>query len=197
MLLHQKLHNKRIILGSRSPRRQELLKGCDLQFEVADSYDVEEIYPESMSCEQVPEYLSQLKSEGYPHPLGKDDILITADTVVVCDGRILGKPHSRSEALEMVAMLSGQTHRVITGVTLRDHNHSMSFSAHSRVTFRELSSEEAEYYVDTYQPYDKAGAYGIQEWIGHTAIESIDGSFYNVMGLPVAALYKHLNTFAQ
>ncbi len=179
-----------------SPRRQELLKGCDLQFEIADRYNVEEIYPEDMECDKVPEYLSQLKSDGYPIPLGENDILITADTVVICDGRILGKPHSRSEALEMVGLLSGQTHSVVTGVTLRDKHHSFSFSAHSQVTFRPLSSQEIEYYVDTYKPYDKAGAYGIQEWIGHTAIESIEGSFYNVMGLPVAALYKHLNTFA-
>lgn len=195
MLLHEKLQNHRLILASRSPRRRELLAGCDLHFEIAEGYEVEEIYPETLAAEKVPEYLSGVKADGYPYPLAEGDILITADTVVISRGRILGKPHSREEAMEMIRELSGRTHLVVTGVSLRDNRRSVSFSAESKVSFRALSDEEIAYYVDTYKPFDKAGAYGIQEWIGRTAIESIEGSFYNVMGLPVAALYKHLTSF--
>ena len=195
MLLHEKLQNHRLILASRSPRRRELLAGCDLHFDIAEGYEVEEVYPETLAAEKVPEYLSGLKADGYPYPLADGDILITADTVVISRGRILGKPHSREEAMEMIRELSGRTHLVGTGVSLRDNRRSVSFSAESKVSFRELSDEEIAYYVDTYKPFDKAGAYGIQEWIGRTAIESIEGSFYNVMGLPVAALYKHLASF--
>ncbi|MBE6209631.1 MAG: septum formation protein Maf [Rikenellaceae bacterium] len=195
MLLHEKLQNHRLILASRSPRRRELLAGCDLHFDIAEGYEVEEVYPETLAAEKVPEYLSGLKADGYPYPLADGDILITADTVVISRGRILGKPHSREEAMEMIRELSGRTHLVVTGVSLRDNRRSVSFSAESKVSFRELSDEEIAYYVDTYKPFDKAGAYGIQEWIGRTAIESIEGSFYNVMGLPVAALYKHLASF--
>ena len=195
MLLHEKLQNYRLILASRSPRRRELLAGCDLHFDIAEGYEVEEVYPETLAAEKVPEFLSGLKADGYPYPLADGDILITADTVVISRGRILGKPHSREEAMEMIRELSGRTHLVVTGVSLRDDRRSVSFSAESKVSFRELSDEEIAYYVDTYKPFDKAGAYGIQEWIGRTAIESIEGSFYNVMGLPVAALYKHLASF--
>ena len=195
MLLHEKLQNHRLILASRSPRRRELLAGCDLHFDIAEGYEVEEVYPETLAAEKVPEYLSGLKADGYPYPLADGDILITADTVVISRGRILGKPHSREEAMEMIRELSGRTHLVVTGVSLRDNRRSVSFSAESKVSFRELSDEEIAYYIDTYKPFDKAGAYGIQEWIGRTAIESIEGSFYNVMGLPVAALYKHLASF--
>ncbi|MBR2443088.1 MAG: septum formation protein Maf [Rikenellaceae bacterium] len=195
MLLHEKLQNYRLILASRSPRRRELLAGCDLHFDIAEGYEVEEVYPETLAAEKVPEYLSGLKADGYPYPLADGDILITADTVVISRGRILGKPHSREEAMEMIRELSGRTHLVVTGVSLRDNRRSVSFSAESKVSFRELSDEEIAYYIDTYKPFDKAGAYGIQEWIGRTAIESIEGSFYNVMGLPVAALYKHLASF--
>ena len=195
MLLHEKLQNYRLILASRSPRRRELLAGCDLHFDIAEGYEVEEVYPETLAAEKVPEFLSGLKADGYPYPLADGDILITADTVVISRGRILGKPHSREEAMEMIRELSGRTHLVVTGVSLRDNRRSVSFSAESKVSFRELSDEEIAYYVDTYKPFDKAGAYGIQEWIGRTAIESIEGSFYNVMGLPVAALYKHLASF--
>ncbi len=195
MLLHEKLQNYRLILASRSPRRRELLAGCDLHFDIAEGYEVEEVYPETLAADKVPEYLSGLKADGYPYPLADGDILITADTVVISRGRILGKPHSREEAMEMIRELSGRTHLVVTGVSLRDNRRSVSFSAESKVSFRELSDEEIAYYVDTYKPFDKAGAYGIQEWIGRTAIESIEGSFYNVMGLPVAALYKHLASF--
>lgn len=196
MLLHEALKNRRIILASRSPRRRELLGDCDLPFEVADSYEVEEIFPEELPADEVAEYLSRLKADGYPWPLAQSDILITADTVVINDGRILGKPADRTQAIEMIRSLAGHTHRVVTGVTLRSAERSVSFSSSSEVRFRELEPDEIEYYIDTYRPYDKAGAYGIQEWIGCTAIESISGSFYNVMGLPVAALYSRLKDFA-
>ena len=195
MLLHEKLKNKRIILGSRSPRRRELLGDCDIRFEVADSYEVEEIFPADMPAAEVAEYLSRLKADGYPLPLAENDILITADTVVINNGEILGKPTDRDHAIRMIASLGGKTHTVVTGVTIRSSERSVSFSSSSEVTFRELDTDEIEYYVDTYRPFDKAGAYGIQEWIGCTAIESISGSFYNVMGLPVAALYKQLKQF--
>ncbi len=196
MLLHERLKNKRIILGSRSPRRRELLADCDITFEVADSYEVEEIFPADLPAAEVAEYLSRLKADGYPLPLAENDILITADTVVINNGEILGKPADRDHAIRMIASLGGKTHTVVTGVTIRTAERSVSFSSSSEVTFRALDTDEIEYYVDTYHPFDKAGAYGIQEWIGCTAIESISGSFYNVMGLPVAALYKQLKQFA-
>ena len=195
MLLHEQLKNRRIILGSRSPRRRELLADCDITFEVADSYEVEEVFPADLPAAEVAEYLSRLKADGYPQPLAEADILITADTVVINNGEILGKPTDRNHAIRMIASLGGKTHTVITGVTIRTAERSVSFSSSSEVTFRELDTDEIEYYVDTYRPFDKAGAYGIQEWIGCTAIESISGSFYNVMGLPVAALYKQLKQF--
>ena len=195
MLLHEQLKNRRIILGSRSPRRRELLADCDITFEVADSYEVEEVFPADLPAAEVAEYLSRLKADGYPLPLAKADILITADTVVINNGEILGKPTDRNQAIRMIASLGGKTHTVVTGVTIRTAERSVSFSSSSVVTFRELDNDEIEYYVDTYRPFDKAGAYGIQEWIGCTAIESISGSFYNVMGLPVAALYKQLKQF--
>ena len=195
MLLHEQLKNRRIILGSRSPRRRELLADCDITFEVADSYEVEEVFPADLPAAEVAEYLSRLKADGYPLPLTEADILITADTVVINNGEILGKPTDRDHAIRMIASLGGKTHTVVTGVTIRTAERSVSFSSSSEVTFRELDTDEIEYYIDTYRPFDKAGAYGIQEWIGCTAIESISGSFYNVMGLPVAALYKQLKQF--
>ena len=195
MLLHEKLQNYRLILASRSPRRRELLAGCDLHFDIAEGYEVEEVYPETLAAEKVPEFLSGLKADGYPYPLADGDILITADTVVILGDRILGKPADRAEAVEMIRSLSGQTHTVITGVVLRSADGRRSFSSHSKVRFRKLRSEEIEYYVDTYSPLDKAGAYGIQEWIGYAAVEHIEGSFYNVIGLPVQRLYVELEEF--
>ena len=148
-----------------------------------------------MPAAEVAEYLSSLKSEAYPEPLGANDILLTADTVVIACNRILGKPADRAEAIEMITMLSGRDHEVVTGVTLRLAECVKSFSVVSKVRFRALLQEEIEYYVDTYRPFDKAGSYGIQEWIGYVGIEGIEGSFYNVMGLPVQRLYSELNDF--
>ena len=192
MLLQDRLKNHRLILASASPRRRELLAGCDLDFVLAEKFECEERYPADLEAEKVAEYLSQLKSNAYPHALDERDILLTADTVVILGDKILGKPHSAEEAHEMIASLSGATHKVITGVTLRTAERTISFSAESLVTFRTLDSEEIDYYVEKYRPMDKAGAYGIQEWIGYIGIEGIEGSFYNVMGLPVQRLYTIL-----
>ena len=192
MLLQDRLENYRLILASASPRRRELLAACDIDFVLAEKFECEECYPADLAAEKVAEYLSQLKSNAYPHALGEKDILLTADTVVILGKMILGKPRSEEEAIEMIRSLSGSTHKVVTGVTLRTTSQSISFSAESLVSFRALEEEEIRYYVEKYRPLDKAGAYGIQEWIGYTAIERIEGSFYNVMGLPVQRLYSAL-----
>jgi septum formation protein len=192
MLLKDKLEGYRLILASASPRRRELLSACDIDFVLADKFECEECYPADLAADKVAEYLSQLKSEAYPHPLNEEDILLTADTVVIAEGEILGKPKDNADAERMLKMLSGATHKVITGVTLRTAQRTLSFSAESLVSFRTLKEEEVAYYIEQYRPLDKAGAYGIQEWIGYVAIERIEGSFYNVMGLPVQRLYVEL-----
>ena len=185
MLLQDRLKNYRLILASASPRRRELLGACDLNFVLAEKFECEECYPANLDADKVAEYLSQLKSNAYPHTLADNDILLTADTVVIAGGEILGKPKNNADAERMLKILSGATHKVVTGVTLRTPLRTISFSAESLVTFRNLEDEEIAYYIEKYRPLDKAGAYGIQEWIGYTAIEGIEGSFYNVMGLPV------------
>ena len=192
MLLQDRLKDYRLILASASPRRRELLAACDLEFTLAEKFECEECYPADLAADKVAEYLSQLKSNAYPHALGEKDILLTADTVVILGDKILGKPHSEEEAVEMISSLSGATHKVVTGVTLRTAKQTISFSAESLVSFRTLDAEEVRYYVEKYRPLDKAGAYGIQEWIGYIGIEGIEGSFYNVMGLPVQRLYTAL-----
>ncbi len=192
MLLQDRLRNHRLILASASPRRRELLVACDLDFVLAEKFECEECYPADLAADKVAEYLSQLKSNAYPHALGVGDILLTADTVVILGDKILGKPHSETEAIKMISSLSGATHKVVTGVTLRTAERTISFSAESLVSFRALDAEEVAYYVEKYRPMDKAGAYGIQEWIGYIGIEGIEGSFYNVMGLPTQRLYQAL-----
>jgi len=195
MLLHEKLRPYRLLLASHSPRRQQLLRDCGLDYTLIDRYEVEERYPAAMPPHDVPLYLSQLKSDAYPLPLGADEILLTADTVVVAAGEILGKPRDREAAVAMLRRLSGVRHFVVTGVTLRTAQRRHSFSATTAVHFRQLTDEEIGYYVDRCRPFDKAGAYGIQEWIGYAAVERIEGSFYNVMGLPVQRLYVELDRF--
>ena len=185
MLLQDRLKNHRLILASASPRRRELLAACDIDFTLAEKFECEENYPADLEADKVAEYLSQLKSNAYPHTLEAGDILLTADTVVIAGGEILGKPKNNTDAERMLKKLSGATHKVVTGVTLRTSSRTSSFSAESLVTFRALENEEITYYIEKYRPLDKAGAYGIQEWIGYTAIEGLQGSFYNVMGLPV------------
>lgn len=195
MLLKDKLAPYRLLLASQSPRRQELMTGCGLPYELAPKYDCEEIYPEGLPAAEVPLFLSRLKSEAYPTPLGPGDILLTADTVVISDGQVLGKPDGREEAAQMLRRLSGRRHTVVSGVTLRTADRMHTFSAQSGVWFRPLTEEEIGYYLDTFRPYDKAGSYGIQEWIGYAAIEKINGSFYNVMGLPIQKVYVELEKF--
>lgn len=182
----------RVILASNSPRRRELLAMIVPQFEVEALIGVDESYPAELPAEEVPEYLSRLKSGAYPGELAEGDVLITADTVVIVDGGIMGKPHGRDEAVAMLKRLSGRTHLVVSGVCVRGAKSAESFSSQTEVTFAALEDRQIEEYVDKYSPLDKAGAYGIQEWIGAVAIESIKGSFYNVMGLPVHALYRTL-----
>ena len=195
MLLTDRLKDYRILLASKSPRRRELLKGCGLEFEIAEGRDAEESFPADMPLGEVAEYLSKIKSEAYADMLTEGDILITADTVVIAAEEILGKPKDREDAVRMLRLLSGSSHEVVTGVTLRTTSRERSFSCRSVVRFREMSDGEIEYYIDTYHPYDKAGAYGIQEWIGYVAISGIEGSFYNVMGLPVQMLWVELEKF--
>lgn len=195
MLLHEKLIPYELILASSSPRRRQLLTDSGLEYSLADYYELEEIYPHDMPAEEVPVYLSQLKSHAYPFSLPENGILITADTVVIIDGRIIGKPDGREDAVSTLETLSGNIHKVITGVTLRTPARTYSFNSESLVSFRNLRNEEIEYYVDNYGPYDKAGGYGIQEWIGYVGIERIEGSFYNVMGLPIQKLYTELEKF--
>lgn len=195
MLLHEKLAPYRLLLASQSPRRRELMTGCAIPYELAPRYDCDETYPSSLAAEEVPAYLSRLKSDAYPVPLSPNEVLLTADTVVILEGEVLGKPADRADALRMLARLSGNRHTVITGVTLRSTERAHTFSVRSDVWFRSLTEEEIAYYVDHYRPFDKAGSYGIQEWIGYAAIERIDGSFYNVMGLPIQRVYVELEQF--
>lgn len=195
MLLHDRLNEFRLILASQSPRRQQLLADAGLKYELAPRFECDEVFPDDMPADDVAGYLSKLKSEAYPEALGESDILLTADTVVVVDNDILGKPASREEAIAMIQRMSGRRHKVITGVTLRSCSAVKTFSVCSDVVFRALSQEEIAYYVDNYRPMDKAGAYGIQEWIGYVGIERINGSFYNVMGLPVQKVYVELSEF--
>lgn len=167
----------------------------EIPFRVAEAYPVEECYPAGLAPTDVPLYLAEQKSKAYPGELTERQILITADTLVLRGDRPLGKPKDREEAIGTLSLLSGAVHEVITGVVVRNHRAERQFSETTRVTFGHLSVEEVEYYVDTFRPYDKAGAYGIQEWIGYVGIERIEGSFYNVMGLPTRRLYVELNDF--
>lgn len=190
-----KLANKKIILASGSPRRKELLKGLELEFTVK-SLDVDETVPEEVPAAYVAAYLSKLKAESYPNPLEAGEILITADTVVIENGHILGKPQSEQEAFDMLKSLSGATHTVMTAVTLMDQKRRVTLEDEAQVTFRFLDEEEIWHYIRKYQPYDKAGAYGIQEWIGFMGVSSIQGSYFTVMGLPVHLVYEQLKKWA-
>ena len=186
-----------IILASGSPRRRELLTAMGIPFRVAEAYPVDEIYPPDTGPHEVPLYLAELKSRAYPEGLSDNQILITADTVVIHGGRVIGKPKDRSDAIRILTSLSGSTHEVTTGIMIRNRLAHKCLSETARVTFGILSRDEIEFYVDNFRPYDKAGAYGIQEWIGYTGIERIEGSFYNVMGLPTRLLYTGLKDFME
>lgn len=182
----------KILLASNSPRRRELLAALSDDVTIAPSREVDESYPATLTPDEVAPYLSALKSEAYKDLAESDTILVTADTVVICDGRILGKPADRDEAIAMLTLLSGRSHHVVTGVTLRRGDKSVTFAESTEVVFSQLNPADIEHYVDRYRPYDKAGAYGIQEWIGYVGIESIRGDYYNVMGLPLNRLYQAL-----
>lgn len=196
-MLHDLVKSYKIILASQSPRRKMLLDGLDLNFEVIVRDDIEEAYPSDLNMTEIPEFLAKIKSNHYKDLLKKKTILITADTVVWHKSDILGKPKNTQEAYKLVSRLSGSAHTVITGVCLRSAQHMKIFHSTSEVVFRRLTHDEIYYYVTKYKPLDKAGAYGIQEWIGYVGIEKIEGSFFNVMGLPVQMLYKELNDFIQ
>ena len=186
---------KRIILGSNSPRRRELLAGLDVDFTVDTGNTFEEKLEEGLEAHEVPLRLSEGKSHGFHRPLAGDEVLITSDTVVIVDGEVLGKPHSREDAVEMLRKLSGRAHEVVTAVTLRDSSREETFSVSTQVHFEPLTQDEINYYIDKYRPFDKAGAYGIQEWIGYVGISAIEGSFYNVMGFPVHRVWQALQPF--
>ena len=189
------LKKYKIFLASNSPRRKDLLAGLDIDFEVKIIAGIDESYPETMPFEEVPLYLAKKKGEAYKSALNDNELLITADTVVVTDKEIVGKPVDKNDATRILNLLSGRKHRVITGVQIMTNQKTVCFSVTSTVSFASLEAEEIEYYLEKYSPYDKAGSYGIQEWIGYIAVESIHGSFYNVMGLPVQRLYKELKQF--
>jgi septum formation protein len=185
----------KIILASNSLRRKELLSGLDLDFEVKTLPDVEESYPETLWKEEIPVYLAKLKATAHQSLIDENTLLITADTIVWLAGKVYGKPKNEAEAKEILQALSGQTHEVITGVCITTQENQKTFFATSKVTFSKLDESEIDYYLAKYQPYDKAGAYGVQEWIGYIGVEHLEGSFYNVMGLPVKLLYKYLKEF--
>lgn len=184
----------KIILASKSPRRQQLLTDIGLHFEVK-FFDVEESYPDSLSNTEIPVFLAELKAKPFEGILMEDELVISADTIVCLGEDVLGKPDNEQEATEILLKLSGKKHQVITGVCLKSLNKQYSFYSVTDVFFKILSSEEIAYYIDNYKPFDKAGAYGIQEWIGYIGINRIEGSFYNVMGLPIQRIYEEIQKF--
>lgn len=185
------IQNKKIILGSQSPRRQELLKQLGIEFEI-EVLSINEIYPPDLSPYDVPEYLANLKSDQFSAKRLYKTCVITSDTVVIYNERILGKPLNKTDALSMIMELSNKEHYVITGVCLKFENKKKSFSSISKVEFEKISKAEANYYINTFESLDKAGGYGIQEWIGQARIKKIDGCYYNIMGLPLNQLYNNL-----
>lgn len=194
MLLQEKLKGKSIILASQSPRRRELLAGLDFEFSTI-SLDIDESFDrEIYKANQITEYLSAKKANAYLD-LKSNEIIITSDTTVWANNESLEKPENREDAYRMIKNLSNNTHAVYTSVTIKSIEKEVTFTAETKVTFAELTDEEIYFYIDQYKPYDKAGAYGIQEWIGYIGVEKIDGSYFNVMGLPVHQLYKELQKF--
>ena len=187
----------KIILASNSPRRKQLLAGLDIPFEVRVLQDIDESYPHELPVSEIAEFISRKKASAYLQTMSSDELVITADTVVILGQEVMGKPHDETEAKHMLSALSGHTHQVTTGVTLSTHDRQLSFSVTTDVTFKNLSSDEIDYYVSTYRPMDKAGAYGIQEWIGYIGVTALEGSYFNVMGLPVQRIYEALRTFCE
>ena len=188
-------NGKKIILSSNSPRRRELLAGLDIDFTIDTGTSFVEEYSPDTPHSKVPELMSEGKSNGFHRELAEDEILVTSDTMVLCGSEILGKPHDRADAVRMLKILSGREHQVISAVTIRDRHRSKTFSVKTDVYFKNLSDSEIDYYIDNFKPFDKAGAYGVQEWIGYIAITKIEGSFYNVMGFPTQRFYEELKDF--
>ena len=199
----ENLNDYRIVLASNSPRRRELLQGLGVDFTVRTLKDIDESYPSSLCGEEIPQFISRKKAKAYASSLAPDELLITADTVVYLhevdakQGKVLGKPKNLDEAREMLKSLSGRSHQVITGVSIVTINKTLTFASTSEVTFAPLTDTEIDYYVSRYKPLDKAGAYGIQEWIGYVGVRSLSGSYFNVMGLPVQRLYDELKKWPQ
>lgn len=191
-MLLDKLKDKKLILGSQSPRRKELLASLNFPFETIVK-EVDESFPSELPVDEVASYISRAKADAFTPTL--NEIIITSDTVVCCDQQILGKPADSAEAFEMISMLSNKSHKVITGVTIRSSDKEVTFSDTTTVWFKALSKDEIHFYVENYKPLDKAGAYGIQEWIGQIGITRIDGSYFNVMGLPIHRVYEELLKF--
>ena len=189
------LRKYNIVLASNSPRRRDLLAGLGIEFEVRVLPGIEESYPDSLPAHEIPLYIAAEKAEANRKEMRQGDLVITADTVVVCEGKAIGKPADAAEARAMLELLSGKTHQVVTGVCLMSAERQRTFAVTTDVTFKELTADETEYYIQTYRPYDKAGAYGIQEWIGYIGVTGISGSFFNVMGLPVQRVYSELLLF--
>ena len=186
------LEKYKVILASGSPRRRELMAGLGVNYEVRTLPDVDESYPDTLQGEEIPLYIAKEKADAYIPMMQPDELIITADTIVWLDGEVLGKPRDREDALQMLRTMSGRTHEVFTGVCITTTDWQRSFTAQTEVRFATLSEDEIIYYVDNFKPMDKAGAYGVQEWIGFIGVENISGSYYNIMGLPVQKLYREL-----
>lgn len=191
----ENLNKYEIVLASNSPRRKELLQRMGVNFKVRTLFGIDESYPDSLRCEDIVCYISRNKAKAYQSSMAPNELLITADTIVYVDGEVMGKPKNAEQAKEMLHKLSGKTHQVITGVTIVTAKRTENFGVTSQVKFTNITDEEINFYVDNYLPFDKAGAYGIQEWIGIVAVEEIKGSYFNVVGLPVQRLYQKLKTF--
>ena len=189
------LKEYKIILASNSPRRKELLGGLGIVYEVKTMPDIDESYPEGLGCEEIPMYIARAKADAYLPTMNNNELIITADTIVWLNGLVMGKPKNEIEACDMLRRLSGHTHQVITGVCITTRNKQKCFATVTDVTFANLSEEEIKHYVTQYKPMDKAGAYGIQEWIGFVGVQSISGSYFNVVGLPIQRLYSELKEF--
>lgn len=187
------LDKYRVILASNSPRRKELLSGLGIQYEVKTLPGIEETYPDTLKGADIPLYIAREKADAYLGMMQADELIITADTIVWLDDKVMGKPKDEEDARNMLRLLSGKTHEVITGVCLTTREFQKCFSTVTQVTFADLTENEIRYYVEHYRPMDKAGAYGIQEWIGFVGVQHIQGSYFNVMGLPVQRLYKELS----
>lgn len=191
----ENLNKYEILLASNSPRRKELLQRMGVNFKVRTLFGIDESYPDSLRGEDIVCYISRNKAKAYQSSMAPNELLITADTIVYVDGEVMGKPKNAEQAKEMLHKLSGKTHQVITGVTIVTAKRTENFGVTSQVKFTNITDEEINFYVDNYLPFDKAGAYGIQEWIGIVAVEEIKGSYFNVVGLPVQRLYQKLKTF--